>query len=210
MRRDGELRIAYSLRGALHRRRRWLTLIQGAGLRQQRLGSGSRQAGESLPARAGRQPRQWAQRPGPRSLKIADMVRDVAAVLDDAGVRRSSVLGASLGGMVAQELAVRYPGRVSRLVFACTTPGWPFASPMPAVLRSCHRRFAPCLPRQPLPPPGSCLLIGDLMPALRSGEVPAVSPNGPGRSVRCVRSREPAAAGRADGRTEPGSAATAR
>ena len=28
---NGELRIAYELRGTLHRRRRWLTLIQGLG-----------------------------------------------------------------------------------------------------------------------------------------------------------------------------------
>ena len=40
-------------------------------------------------------------------------------------------LGASLGGMVAQELAIRFPQRVDRLVLACTTPGWPYGYPMP-------------------------------------------------------------------------------
>jgi pimeloyl-ACP methyl ester carboxylesterase len=67
-----------------------------------------------------------------RSLKIADMAQDVISVLDHAGITRSNVLGASLGGMVAQEVAVLHPERINRLVLACTTPGWPFAFPLPA------------------------------------------------------------------------------
>jgi len=43
------------------------------------------------------------------------------------------VLGASLGGMIAQELAVIAPERVDRLVLGCTTPGGPDAVPMPEV-----------------------------------------------------------------------------
>jgi len=60
------------------------------------------------------------------------MADDALAVLDDLGIRTAHVMGASLGGMVAQELAVRHAERVGRLVLACTTPGWPFAYPMPA------------------------------------------------------------------------------
>jgi 3-oxoadipate enol-lactonase len=33
--------------------------------------------------------------------------------------------------MVAQELAIRHPQRVDRLILACTTPGWPHGYPMP-------------------------------------------------------------------------------
>src|SRR5580693_10441069 len=62
---------------------------------------------------------------------VAAMAGDIVAVLDAAGIRRAHVLGASLGGMVAQELAVTHPERVDGLVLACTTPGWPFAYPMP-------------------------------------------------------------------------------
>jgi 3-oxoadipate enol-lactonase len=66
------------------------------------------------------------------SYTVTDMARDVAHVLAAARVRRAHVLGTSLGGMVAQELAVEYPERVDRLVLACTTPGWPYAYAMPA------------------------------------------------------------------------------
>jgi pimeloyl-ACP methyl ester carboxylesterase len=51
------------------------------------------------------------------------MAEDVAAVLDAAGFERAHVVGTSLGGMVAQELALARPERVEALVLACTTPG---------------------------------------------------------------------------------------
>jgi len=63
----------------------------------------------------------------------AEMAGDALQVLDEAGIERSHVLGASLGGMIAQELAVAAPERVDRLVLCCTTPGGPNAVPMPAV-----------------------------------------------------------------------------
>ena len=66
-------------------------------------------------------------------FSVADMAGDVIAVLDDAGVRRAHTMGVSLGGMMAQELAVDHPDRVDALVLVSTTPGWPFAFPMPAV-----------------------------------------------------------------------------
>ena len=69
---------------------------------------------------------------------MADMAEDVAAVLDRSRITRAHVAGASLGGMVAQELAIEQPLRVDRLVLACTTPGWPYGYPMP---RSSVRRM---------------------------------------------------------------------
>ena len=62
---------------------------------------------------------------------VAAMAGDIVAVLDAAGIRRAHVMGASLGGMVAQELAITHAERVDGLVLACTAPGWPFAYPMP-------------------------------------------------------------------------------
>jgi pimeloyl-ACP methyl ester carboxylesterase len=67
--------------------------------------------------------------PGPYSTPA--MAEDVLAVLDAAGLDRAHVVGTSLGGMVAQELAIARPERLDRLVLACTTPGGEGAFPLP-------------------------------------------------------------------------------
>ena len=58
---------------------------------------------------------------GPYSM--ADYADDAAAVLDELDWARAHVVGVSFGGMVAQNLAVRHPGRIERLVLCCTSPG---------------------------------------------------------------------------------------
>lgn len=68
----------------------------------------------------------------PPPYSARQLADDGLAVLDHAGVERAHVVGASLGGMAAQELAAGYPERVDRLVLACTTPGGAGALPMPA------------------------------------------------------------------------------
>jgi pimeloyl-ACP methyl ester carboxylesterase len=66
---------------------------------------------------------------GPYSISM--LADDALMVLDEAGVSKSHVLGASLGGMVAQHLAVEHPERVDHLVLVCTTPGRNEAFPVP-------------------------------------------------------------------------------
>jgi 3-oxoadipate enol-lactonase len=53
--------------------------------------------------------------------EIADLADDVVAVLDRLGIARAHVVGFSMGGYVAQSLAVRHPSRVDRLVLAATS-----------------------------------------------------------------------------------------
>jgi pimeloyl-ACP methyl ester carboxylesterase len=54
---------------------------------------------------------------------MADYAADGAALLDALGWDTCNVFGVSFGGMVAQEFAVTYPSRVTRLALACTSPG---------------------------------------------------------------------------------------
>jgi 3-oxoadipate enol-lactonase len=65
---------------------------------------------------------------GPYTTRM--LAEDAVGVLDSLGIERAHVCGASLGGMVAQEVAVGWPERVDRLVLFCTTPG-NGAFPMP-------------------------------------------------------------------------------
>ncbi len=52
--------------------------------------------------------------------EISDEADDIAGVLDQLGVDACDVVGYSLGGAVAQELAHHYPGRVKKLVLVAT------------------------------------------------------------------------------------------
>jgi 3-oxoadipate enol-lactonase len=56
--------------------------------------------------------------PGP--YQLADFVADLRGLLDHLGVRRAVLAGISIGGLIAIEVAARYPDRVRSLVLADT------------------------------------------------------------------------------------------
>jgi pimeloyl-ACP methyl ester carboxylesterase len=64
--------------------------------------------------------------PGPYSIE--EMADDAAEALEG---RRAHVAGFSMGGYLAQTLAVRHPGLVDRLVLICTGTGGPEFVPVP-------------------------------------------------------------------------------
>jgi 3-oxoadipate enol-lactonase len=70
----------------------------------------------------------------------AAMADDAATVLDAVGVERAHVYGISLGGMVAQVLALRHPERVRSLVLGATSPGGPRAARPTAEVTAFFRR----------------------------------------------------------------------
>jgi pimeloyl-ACP methyl ester carboxylesterase len=64
---------------------------------------------------------------GGGELTVARLAQDVLTVMDDVGIEHAAVIGWSLGGFIAQELAARAPERVEALVLLATDPGGPEA-----------------------------------------------------------------------------------
>jgi pimeloyl-ACP methyl ester carboxylesterase len=60
---------------------------------------------------------------------LVDMTQDVVALLDHLGITRAHVIGASLGGMIAQILAATEPDRVASLGIIMSTTGKPLSAP---------------------------------------------------------------------------------
>lgn len=52
---------------------------------------------------------------------LAMLADDVVAVMDAVGVTQAAIAGVSLGGMIAMELALRHPARVTALALVCTS-----------------------------------------------------------------------------------------
>ena len=61
--------------------------------------------------------------PVPAPYQLRDMAHDAIGVLDELGIRRAHVCGASMGGMIAQHLAIHHPTRVKSLTLIMTTSG---------------------------------------------------------------------------------------
>ncbi|MFM7755301.1 MAG: alpha/beta fold hydrolase [Actinomycetota bacterium] len=62
---------------------------------------------------------------GPDGYGLTDMADDVVAVLDHLGVDRAHIFGVSLGGMIAQTVAIEHPERAATLISVMSTTGDP-------------------------------------------------------------------------------------
>ena len=67
-------------------------------------------------------------KPSPVPYTLIDMTEDVVALLDHLGITRAHVVGASLGGMIAQILAGSEPDRVASLGIIMSTTGKPLSA----------------------------------------------------------------------------------
>ena len=57
------------------------------------------------------------------NLSLETFVMDVLMILNDMKIEKANILGASFGGFVAQEFALKFPERLHKLILACTTAG---------------------------------------------------------------------------------------
>jgi pimeloyl-ACP methyl ester carboxylesterase len=60
--------------------------------------------------------------PGAPPYTFEDMVDDAVRVLDDHGVAKAHIVGMSMGGMIAQNVALKYPARVTTLTVLSSSP----------------------------------------------------------------------------------------
>jgi 3-oxoadipate enol-lactonase len=89
--------------------RLWYRLLPWIARRYRAIVFDNRGTGDSAPVRS--------------RLTMRELAEDARAVLDDAGIESAHVIGASMGGMIAQHLALGHRERVLSLVLACTTAG---------------------------------------------------------------------------------------
>ncbi len=97
--------------------------------------------------RRGHLVRAFAGRPVRAPYSIGDLADDVFGLLDHLGIESAHVAGVSMGGMVAQTMALARPGRVRSLASLMSTTGkrtvgWQHPSLLPAVLAKGYGREA--------------------------------------------------------------------
>lgn len=94
----------------------WQPQIEALATRYTCLSFDNRGLGRSLPAA--------------REITVKQLALDALAVLDAAGIESAHVAGHSMGGLIAEQLALLAPGRVRSLALLCTFGGGPAAAPL--------------------------------------------------------------------------------
>ena len=174
--------------------RLWFRLLPWIARRHRAIVFDNRGTGNSSPVRS--------------RLSMRGLAHDARAVLDDAGVESAHVIGASMGGMIAQHLALEDRGSVRSLTLACTTPGGrsglpPWRLMTTAALRpilGSKRTFplvAPALyARDTLEGAARARVQEDLARRMRGQHLAAHAVRADGRDRRARHARPPGRAGR--------------
>ena len=77
----------------------------------------------------------------PEGCTTRDMARHVAEAMDELGIARADIFGVSMGGMIAQHLAIDYPEKVGKLILTVTA-----SKPNPILIESI-REWVGCAQR---------------------------------------------------------------
>lgn len=85
----------------------------------------------------------WLRVPVPAPYSLDDMAGDTVGLMDALGIERAHVVGASMGGMIAQLLAIRHPARVASLTSIMSGSGNPAILKPSAQARRALLRPAP-------------------------------------------------------------------
>jgi pimeloyl-ACP methyl ester carboxylesterase len=93
--------------------------------------------------------RSFAGRPSPCVYRLEDMADDAAAVLDHLGIERAHIVGASMGGMIAQIFAAEHPDRTAGLGIIFSSNNSPLLPPpAPDALMALIKGPHPSSPRE--------------------------------------------------------------
>ncbi len=123
--------------------------------------------------------------------RLIDMAKDTIGLMDTLGIKSAHLVGASMGGMIAQEIAISFPHHVRSLTSIMSTTGNPRVPPP-------TREAAAMLMA---PPPRSkeeyITRFGETWKVLRAGHFPEEEALDPGRAERTfARGLNPAGVGR--------------
>jgi pimeloyl-ACP methyl ester carboxylesterase len=106
----------------------------------------NRDIGRSTHLRGARVPKRWqllTRRSGAATYTLDEMAQDAVGLLDHLEISAAHIVGASMGGMVAQLVAINHPDRVLSLVSIMSTTGArSVGRPQPRIARHLLRRGA--------------------------------------------------------------------